>query len=201
MKARTASVLAMALLTSPVRTQVWFYDHSLNSGYRYNAGNGDADGGSTDFGSNRGLQEGQVITALGPLIDTVEASYLQYSDGNSQVWIELFDSSGSTLIASSGLTTAYKTYFTDDVFGMRGVTYHANVVLGGLHAGSDYMIAMQVVGPSWAYIARDVNGVEGSYGRDYSHFGYSGGYGTTEWTSMGDLGFGEGMTILRVGST
>ncbi len=199
MKLKTLILMAFATISTGAFA-VTLYDHSVGSGFGYSAGNGDADGGVNDLGTNAGLQAGQLVTAVagGTVINHVQANYLQFSDASSQVWVEVYDSTGSTLIGSSGLIGATKSYFTDNVFGLLGVTYDANVNIGGLTAGQQYLVAMQTVGPSWSYVCRDVNGLAESFGRDYSHFGYGGGYGTTAWTEFGVMGYGSGQINMMV---
>ncbi len=185
---------------APVSFAWSFYDHSVGSGFSYSAANGACDGGIYDYGANFGLQEGQLVTAVagGTMIPYVRADFLQFSDFDDEVWIDVYDAAGHSLIGSTGAVPATKTYFTDSVFGLMGVSYTARAMIGGLQAGNSYLVCMQVVGPSWAFICRDVNGLDESFARDYSHYGYPGGYGCNSWESFAGLGFGAGQTCMAI---
>ncbi len=199
---KTKTLILMAMVAVPMAANaVTLYDHSVGSGFGYNAGNGSTDGGVNDLGANSGLQVGQLFTAVagGTVVTDVEATYVGFGGTNSQAYVEIYDASGNTLVASSGLIAVADSTFSDGVFGLVGHTVKATgLSLGGLTAGTTYMMSMQSVGPNWYYITRDANGAVESFGRDFSHFGYGGGYGTTNWTSMGAFGFGDGQVNMKI---
>ncbi len=207
MRTKLLALIPIVSLSASVHGGV-LYDHTVEAGYSYDQGIGSCDGGMADYGANYGLQVGQLVTATSEnrYITSVSANFLQYTDYDTQVWIDVYDKTGKTLIATSGLISAFKNRFTDHVFGTLGVTYYATVMFGPLTPGTSYLISMQVVGPSWAYICRDVTSfpvpshcqADTSYFRDGSHFGYPGSGASTDWTQLAHYGYGYGLTCMKV---
>lgn len=201
MKTAATAIVALGLVcTAPA---VVLYDKLKQI---YNSGNGCWDGGAGDFGKNYGLQVGQRVAAVagGETITQVTGAYLMFTktpDIQSGL-VQVFDLLGDTV---GGLVGSYQgviTWTTSGQYDGDIVIYvTAQTSIGGLKAGDDYLVVLQPHGLNWGYIARDANGAHGTFLRDYSSFGYQGGYGTTDWVEAGAYGYGSGDASMLVVAT
>lgn len=182
--------------------QIVLYD---KLGQAYDGGNGAWDGGSGAFGSNYGLQVGQRVANPGNLnITRVVGEWLTFGGASpTSALIQVFALSGNVVgalldsVTDSSLTV---TTFTDTVFGLVGkkVDTGLDLNLMAANGGGDVLVTMQPQSSDWGYIAVMSGSAPNTFIRDYSSFGYGGGYGTTDWTEKGAFGFGSGDANMRV---
>lgn len=188
----------------------------------YGAGNGNAISGRAIFGTvfDLGLADDFELDGDYTMTSAVEDSVTFFgatpADG---VLVEFFDDLGgfpaespsACYLATGGEVS--NTGFSDTIFGLLGVRLAADVSGGGivLGAGTHWASIVPVddsSGGDWYYAVRNTSEVLGadSHGRDgggdhgtdcsAGYGGYSGGYGTSDWTSFGAIGFGAG-TVSR----
>jgi len=168
-------------------------------------GYGDWDGGVNQLGGNYGLQTGQVFTAGGNNVSAVEGYFIGFTNtpNFTGALVQIFNFSGGvvgSMVGQQQVSGSAVSLGGDPVFtGYYRIDVTANVNITGLSSGQQYLAVLQGQGADWHYLLANLDGNADSYGRDYSSFGYQGGYGTTTWTDQNTLnGYGEGDTLMRI---
>jgi len=205
---RTALLVVALMGVVSAHAQVDLYNDLSDT--TYTQGNGDWDGGVNQLGSNAGLQCGQVFTStINGSVTSVEGMYVGFTATPTYngALVQIFNFSGGTVgslvgqaqvsgnLAVPGADPVFTSYYRYDLT--------ANVNIAGLVSGNQYFATLQGQGPDWAYLLRNGDGNLTTFGRDYSSFGYAGGYGTTTWTEMAalNLGYSSGDSLMRIAGT
>jgi hypothetical protein len=189
------------------RSNVIYSTLSFVDNQTYDAGNGNAYSGMAVFGQILDLQlADDFATTSDNVITQVTGDYVTFFGGTPanglqvDVWTHTANGPGSLVASQTAAVSAAGSYF-DTIFGLAGRRLTANVNIP-LAANTNYYIMIQPVDLSasgdWYYQIRDLNSAIGgdSYGRDGGRGGT--GYGTFNWTSMTNLGFGRGDTGMEV---
>lgn len=174
----------------------------------YDVGNGNAYSGTGLFGFIYDLQlSDDFATTSDSTLTRVTADYVTFfgqSPANGlqvDVWTRTAGCAPGTLVASQTVPVSAASSWTDTLFGLLGVRLTGDVNIP-LSANTDYFIMIQPIDLSasgdWYYQIRDNQSFNGcdSYGRDGGRG--NPGYGTTQWTSMANLGFGAGDAGMRI---
>jgi MYXO-CTERM domain-containing protein len=169
------------------------------------------DGGVNDYGQNFGGQIGQVITdvAGGDTISNIESYYIGYHPTSlaTDLFVEVFDFSGGvagSLIGSENVGVASENDSVIASGALAGLDMYdidANVNIGGLIAGQQYLVTMQAVSADAIYQGINHGSNADTYYRDSSQFGYQGIYGTTTWTDLAGLEGSESDTTMAIQAT
>ena len=169
-------------------------------------GYGSGDGGQNDFGGvGYGDQTGQVFTDTGASsISQVEAEYLGFDASSSAtgLLIQVFNFSGGSVGTMVGQQTITNFSENDTAAGGNFSGYEnfditAATNISGIVSGNQYLLTMQVQGPNWAFLENDGSGTPGTYVRNYSSFGNSGGFGAS-WAELSTLGYTSGNSLMSI---
>jgi hypothetical protein len=173
----------------------------------YDQGNGNAYSGQGAFGAIYDLQlSDDFSTTSDSTLTRVTGDYVCFfgqAPANG-LQVDVWTNSGcapGTLVASQTVPVSAASSWTDTIFGLAGVRLTGDVNIP-LTANTSYFIMIQPIDLSssgdWYYQIRDNNSFNGcdSYGRDGGRG--NAGYGTFNWTSMANLGFGAGDAGMRV---
>jgi MYXO-CTERM domain-containing protein len=155
----------------------------------------DVDGGSNEYVNNLGCQLGQVITdgAGGSTITNVESYFVGYDSTSlaTDLFVEVFNVSGGTvgsLVGSENVSVASE---NDSVVSSGPLArldlydLDANVNIGGLVAGQQYLVTMQPVTAAGTFQCVSYDASPDTYIRDFSQYGYPGSYGDPDWIEIG----------------
>jgi len=230
MKARAITFLILSLAITANASEILYDTLRFVDEQLYDAGNGNAISGLYLFGQllDRGITDDFVVPGdLGYELDTVTQDHLTFlgrspADG---ILIEVFGQSTMLGHPPEVPLAAYfatgdqisASPFEDTVFGLIGRRFSVNLPDGAivLPPGS-YFISQIPVDTSdrsdWYYTARDNDSFIGTdsfdrdggfdHERDGWYFGGgSGGLGTTDFVSLGELGFGVGDVSMRITGT
>ena len=191
------TLLAVAAVVAPLANEAIIYDTLTQA---YDSGNGNCLGGDALFGAKYDLQAADDFTiGSATTITAVTVRNLTFTGANpgSAVLRIMNDSGGmpgSTVFEGTVGTTGSS--FSDTVFGLLGVDVRAGGLSIGLAAGT-YWVGLQAATSSdWHYTARSTANGGNSVGRDGTNG--NGGYGTTNWTEFGALGYGSGEVNMRI---
>lgn len=165
------------------------------------------DGGINDLGDNEGLQIGQRVTGIagGEVLTRVSGRFLEFTDSVNATGalVQVFNLSGNAvgaLVGEQTLSVDDTVVGPDQVLNL-GLTIHqidAYCNIAGLTAGADYLVVLQGQGPYWGYLGLNDDGNQNTFLRDYSSFGYPGGYGFTDWMEQSAAGYASGDASLLV---
>lgn len=198
------AILALATALGAQAFGVTLYD---NLNQAYNDAGGCWDGGINNLGDNEGLQIGQRVTGVagGEVLTRVSGLFLELSDSVNATGglVQVFNLSGNSVGSLVGEQTVTvddtvlgpDTVLNFDLF-MHQIDAYCNIP--GLSAGADYLVVLQGQGPDWGYLGLDDNGNQNTFLRDYSSFGYPGGYGFTDWREQSEAGFASGDASLLI---
>lgn len=194
-------LIAAVVVMGASANAVVFYN---KLGQSYDNGNGDWDGGASDFGANYGLELGQRVNGGGGgTITDVTGRFLMFTNNpnNGGALVQVFKLSGNTvgaMVGQQGGVATMTSMGNDTVFGLQLVDVKMTGLSIAVSAGQDYLVAIQGRGGNWGYIARSGNGAQNTFVRDYSAFGNGGGYGTTDWTLISNVGYADGDANMLV---
>jgi MYXO-CTERM domain-containing protein len=191
---RTTLICLSLVACASAFGQVQLYNN-LNT--NFDNGWWDNDGGINDEGTNFGGQIGQVITdlAAGDTISNIESYYVGFesSSAASGMFVEVFNFSGGvvgSLVGSENVGVASENDSVIASGALAGLDMYdidANVDIGGLIAGQQYLVTMQAISGNAVYQGINNGNNPDTYYRDFSQFGYAGIYGAADWTELSTI--------------
>jgi hypothetical protein len=168
------------------------------------------DGGAGVVGANYGSQIGQVVTdsngstSVTQLESYFVGAYTATSESTA-MFAEVFNYSGGNVgsLVSSQTSTSFTetdgTFTSSNLNGYYKFDITANFSgLTGLSNGHQYLVVLQAQSPSFFWEGVSYGNNADVWVRDYSNFGYPGLWGTTTWTTAGNIGLNNADQLMKV---